>query len=788
MKPTSRKIVVLTLIGIILYTIPFIMSHEMNNWTLLLTDYINEILIFVLIGVILISAINKYMYILFGAIIVIIVDIAWSLGRHNLLNFDSFINDRYASLISLPVLLIGILILTIGVIKELTSSLKKAAFNSLFDQTNRAFYFEYNYINQTIHIDCTDAFVEHYSIYEQQFDLSLKEFLSYVHPDDQDDMRHFTDKSYQFIPIERYYRIKFPLMDEYIWIYSKSVSTKNNEFTSVEIDFSETQQLITTMNEKDKLIKYNKQDLDFIMNHSNDFIVKYNKEGKLDYASESFLKFFDIDDSEILGKTYQELDEFFQIEEDTWFVNAMKDNITTDLVKSEFRGKTYWISWHNHTVTDENGEMEFLISIGSNLTEMMNINEKLDFDSKHDSLTKLLNRRGLYTVIENLDNQSYTLFFINIHHFMTVNDYYGSDTGDYLIIQIARTLEQIHPKMIVSRYEGDEFILVAKSDLDINKIIIKFSEIQDKVYHHDKIQIPIQLHIGYAKRQEGEFLSTVITNAALAMTQSRQENVLKIIQYQPAMGAQLKEKILIIEKLKKSISHDAFEIHSQGIFDCNNQKVMIESLARWYDKDIGYISPQAFFQVAKDASMIFDLDYYLITKSIEQFSKILKKHPQENLLCCINFTMETLFQDDIINRVAQFADSLEIPSNQICVEITESTFVKNVNILLNQIQTMKEFGFLIAIDDFGKEYSSLSLIKSLDVDIIKIDKAFIRDLEDQNNLAIIKMVLEIARIQQSKVVVEGIESQKQYDRLKEIGCDYFQGYHLERPHNYLKHK
>mgnify|MGYP000356771185 CR=1 FL=1 len=785
MKITARKITIVALVVIIIYTIPFIITHEIEDWTFFLTDYINELLMFILVAIILISIKDKYYKILIGATIIFAIDILYSLIRHGLINIELFTTNTVVSYIILPLIIIGIVFIALGIASAAKTAVKQKTLNTLFDQTNRAFYFEYNYKTQMIHIEFTDAFVDFYPSQDKILDIPLSTGLSYIHPDDRNDVSYFADRTYQTISMESYYRIKFPGMKENIWVYSKSLPSSGNVLTSVEIDFSETQHLLNMMNQKDKEIKYNELDLDFIMNHSSDFIVKYNKEGKLDYISDSFLKFFGVEENEIKGKTYNEMDEMFQIEDDTWFQEALEEQMTTDLVKSTFRGKTYYISWHNHTVYNDEGEFEFVISIGSNLTEMMKLNEKLDFDSKHDQLTKLMNRRGLYSYISEIHKQKYTLFFIDIHHFMTVNDYYCSEIGDKMIVRIAQTLQNISEDLLVVRYEGDEFILIANEDCDLSKLLTHLTKIQHKIYQHGKIQIPIHLHVGYVTKEKNESLSDMITNASLAMSHSRHVSTMKIAKFEPAMRKQLKEKLTIIEKLKQSINDDNLQIHVQGIYNQKNNKVMIESLARWFDRDIGYISPSAFFQVAKEASLIFELDFYLITKSIRTFQEIIKKYPKDNLICSINFTMETLFQEGIIKRIKDYAESHQIKPSQICVEISESTFVENVDFLLRQIKIMKDYGFLIALDDFGKEYSSLSLIKSLNVDFIKIDKVFIQDLDDKNNQAIIRMVIEIAGLQKSKVIVEGVEKQKQFDQLKALGCDYFQGYHLERPSDYL---
>lgn len=786
MKISPQKIVVLTLIAIIVYSIPYILSHDTDNLSLFIMDYVNELFIFLLVAIILISIQGKHYKILFGSIIFLIIDIFFTVLRHEGLDFSTVLGLNVVIYIIIPLILLSIILISLGILNSVKSALRKNTINTLFHQTNKAIHFEYNYDAKMVRLEATQAFYDSYHLENKVYYISFTDFLTYVHEEDLDAVTIRKNKLYKDSSIESYYRLKLPGMDHHLWFFSKSIPSSQNKFISIESDFSAMHEMITLVQHKDKAIEHSKIDLNFIMDHSSDFIVKYDKKGRLDYVSESFLNFFNIEEDEVKGKTYQELDDMFEIAEDTWFNDALQEETTTDLVKSQFKGESYWISWHNHTVTNEQGEFEFLISIGTNLTEMMKMNERLDYDSKHDQLTKLLNRRGLYSYISSMQSQAYTLFFIDIHHFMNVNDYYGSEVGDKMIVQVAKTLQRIDQNLLVSRYEGDEFILIATDKVSNKKVLSRLDTIKQKTYMYNSIRIPIHLHIGYAHKNSNESLADMITNASLAMAQSRQLSSLQIVEFQPAMRLQLKEKLTIIEKLKQAITDDQLDIYFQAIFDENKNKTMVESLARWYDKDIGYVSPNAFFQVAKEASLIFDLDYYLITKSIRTFAQILQDTNYKNLTCSINFTMETLLQEGIIKRIADFTKKHGVNPNQICIEITESTFVNNVQFLLRQIKTLKQYGFSVAIDDFGKEYSSLSLIKSLNVDIIKIDKQFTKDLNDENNQAIVKMVLEIATIQDAKVIVEGIELASQYEQLKDLGCHFFQGFHLEEPHDYLK--
>jgi EAL domain-containing protein (putative c-di-GMP-specific phosphodiesterase class I) len=295
--------------------------------------------------------------------------------------------------------------------------------------------------------------------------------------------------------------------------------------------------------------------------------------------------------------------------------------------------------------------------------------------------------------------------------------------------------------------------------------------------------IQIEKRIGYAVYPEDtDNLEKLISLASLAMKESKPENQFALIKYKKTIGEILKKNIAISVKLKHALDSGLVEVYFQKAIDAfTGDVVYLEELARWRDHTLGYIPPIEMFSAAKEANLVEHLDKYLVEEAIRQFAFLRNsgKYPYAKL--AINITPTSLMDPRFATFFIDLATKYSVKTKDIGIEISESTFVNSLEACIDRINDFKAYGFQIALDDFGKDYSSLAILESVPFDIIKIDKLFIDKLQDDKNREIIKMIRNITNLYHKEIIAEGVETEAQRQCLLELGCVIQQGYLHHKP-------
>ena len=249
-------------------------------------------------------------------------------------------------------------------------------------------------------------------------------------------------------------------------------------------------------------------------------------------------------------------------------------------------------------------------------------------------------------------------------------------------------------------------------------------------------------------------------------------------------GETIANKYLLSKKLSNAIAEDIIDIHYQKIIDIRTNKTLyIEQLARWYDSTLGYIEPERLIEIARSSEQLRCLDHYLIDKSIRLYRKHCLKTKTKPTLS-INLTPETFLQKNTLAFLLDTTEKYAIPTHYICLEISETTFVNDHRDCLKAIENYKREGFLIALDDFGKSYSTLSLLESIDYDVIKIDQLFTKTIERSKTQEIVRMIQKISMMSNKQLIVEGVETRSQKEELEKLKCYVQQGFYFHYPEKF----
>ena len=452
------------------------------------------------------------------------------------------------------------------------------------------------------------------------------------------------------------------------------------------------------------------------------------------------------------------------MELDKYILKPIKDfaTVITDITKSK--------NMKQRVISDD--KIEEIDSIKDVFNSML---DSIEYQFYNDDLTGLKNRRRLIEVLEK--KQSSALMLINIDAFQEVNDLYGDASGDLLLINFAKFLQDIMPnKDSLYRTHSDEFVYLCDDGADIDAISQYASIVSKKItknsfYIDEKTEINISATIGISYGS-----NSLLPNAdtALITAKKKKKNYL-IYDDSMAMTGEYEKNFLWSKRLKKAIEENRIVPVFQPIVDCKTQEVIkYESLIRIKNDDGTYIAPIHFLNLAKKNKLYHKLTKIMIDKTFEVFKNSDKR-------VSINISVEDILNKEIYDFIIRKLDTSKI-SHNIVFELIESEGIENFDEVFKFINDVKRFGTKISIDDFGTGYSNFEYLMKLQVDYIKIDGSMIKNIDiDQNSIAITKTIVEFAKKMNIQTVAEFVCSKDVYDKVLESGVDYAQGYYFGKP-------
>lgn len=450
-----------------------------------------------------------------------------------------------------------------------------------------------------------------------------------------------------------------------------------------------------------------------------------------------------------------------------------------------------WTETKINPIFDEAGNVSSLILVTRDITDRKQSEERIHHLAYHDPLTDLPNRR-MYVqqltkeIMQGKRFQSnMAVLFLDMDKFKDINDSYGHDVGDMLLVEAARRLQTcVQSGDIVARLGGDEFTILLSQLNDVKQAESVAEMIQNQLQKPFDLNghvITLSCSIGIALfPQDGDTAEDLLKRADTALYSVKSVGRNGYALFDPTMEAKSLERILMENELRKAIEQEQFQIHYQPKMDIGSQSLTgMEALVRWVHPELGVISPGKFIPIAEESGLIVELGEWILKEACRQN----KKWHEEGhrLKVSVNLSARQIFQKDLVEIITATLKELELSAEWLELEITESIFVKMEEATV-VLQQLREAGIHISIDDFGTGYSSFSYIKSLPVDTIKIDASFIRDIHhNQESQAIVKAIVTIADSLQMNVIAEGIELDDQVEALQQNGCVHGQGYLFSKP-------
>lgn len=467
-----------------------------------------------------------------------------------------------------------------------------------------------------------------------------------------------------------------------------------------------------------------------------------------------------------------------------------------DIFDHQFRmitaeGDVKWVHFRAKIKRDKDNKPTRIAGSIHDITEHMTYQNYIQRMAYIDNLTGINNRNQMlihledsFSYLKEHHNKKLSVILLNLDNYKDINDLYGHHLGDQILTSIALRLNSISDDRLgVYRYGGDEFVLIMKEDH--REVIKKTAEKLLELFH-----IPITLHkknynlsasIGISIFPEGGTdVDRILLNAVTALKDAKSKGKNRITVFTSSMQEELTRIRLFDHALNIAIQNQEFFLVYQPKVDViTNKMKSVEALIRWRSPKEGIISPNEFIPIAEQRGFITKIDLWVLEESIKQAI--------EWTLCgyrfdyiSVNMSPEFLMDPKLLKHVNALLKKYTLNTSKIQIEITENVFIDSFDSAVNVLMRLKELGFSIALDDFGKGYSSLSYLKQLPIDVLKIDKLFIDTMINDDH-PIIEFIIAMGQRLKMKIVAEGVEKEEQLALLKTYGCDMYQGYLFSTP-------
>lgn len=442
------------------------------------------------------------------------------------------------------------------------------------------------------------------------------------------------------------------------------------------------------------------------------------------------------------------------------------------------------------TVRLPGGEMMLVVQ---DVGERRQAQARIEHLARHDTLTGLFNRYTLETRLDQAllaarrNSEMLAVLFIDLDRFKTINDSMGHHVGDQLLVKVARRLlASVRGSDIVARQGGDEFVVVLCS-LDG---MADIATVAHKI--HESLVAPYQLSSGVLHTSpsigiavfpaDGQTVDSLLKNADTAMYAAKDQGRNNTQYFTAAMTAKAGERLKLESDLRRAIAEEQFELFYQPqVRTVDHTLCGVEALIRWHHPERGLIGPALFIGLAEETGLILPIGRWVLSQACRQRA-LWRQQGIDTLRIAVNLSAYQLRDPELVQQVSQAMQANQLREGDLELEVTESVAMSDPQAAIVQLQALRALGLTLAIDDFGTGYSSLAYLKRLPIQVLKLDREFVRDIEtDPNDAAISAATLALAHSLGMQVVAEGVETQAQRDFLAQHQCDVLQGYLFGKP-------
>jgi diguanylate cyclase (GGDEF)-like protein len=455
-------------------------------------------------------------------------------------------------------------------------------------------------------------------------------------------------------------------------------------------------------------------------------------------------------------------------------------------------GRTLWNLSSISLIQDSQGNPSHLVCLHQDITDRKALEEHLEHQAFHDSLTELPNRALFLDRLEHALDRTrreggpVAVLLLDLNNFKVINDSLGHDAGNTVLVEVAgRLRDSVRSGDTVSRLFGDEFAVLLEAPSHAKEAKRVAKRIQEQVeepfdVEGQEVFVTLSIGIAFSETAEDE-PKEILRHADLAMYEVKRGRKAQPALYNPSMNIHAMERLDLENVLRRAVDREELEVYYQPIIDLNSGDISgVEALARLRHPERGLVAASEFVQLAEETGLIRPIGQWVTKEACRQAKEWRKRYPEKALLMSVNLSASQFsHQSDLIPKI--LSDTGLNPQG-LQLEITERTVMGDAEFSEGKLHSLKGLGVSLAIDDYGMGYSYLYYLKRMPVDYLKIDRSFITGLgEDSDDEAIVSGTIGIAHALGLKVIAEGVETADQFAKLKELGCDLAQGFHLAEP-------
>ncbi len=476
-------------------------------------------------------------------------------------------------------------------------------------------------------------------------------------------------------------------------------------------------------------------------------------------------------------------------------VAALEDAMTgsESTTRTVVNGDTYLTL--NAPMRDDTGAVTGVISVSSNITaevsaedERRHADELRLYAVRHDPLTGLLARSGL---VEHLNDLAAAptpigaLILVDLDDFNLVNDSLGHDVGDAVLRQLAARISQAFPGATIAKYGGDEFAIVAPFVVDRESAVIAARRVFDAVDGDidaagHTVRVTASIGIAFERTGEAIPVPTLVRNADSALSHAKSDGPGQYRLYDDVMRREVRHRLEVQDGLRRAMDADELDVAYQPIVELGNRRIVgAEALLRWTHREYGPIPPGDFIPIAEQSGLIVPLGQWVMHRAC---STMVALHGRHGTYIAVNVSVRQLVGDLFAGWVEDTLEAAGLPPGALVVEVTETALMDDIGTVQSAFHRLRSQGVMVAIDDFGTGYSSLARLQHLPVDLIKLDRAFVTEVNVRPEArAMADAILQISAAIGARIIAEGVETEAEAATLRELGYTLGQGYLFGRP-------
>jgi len=460
-------------------------------------------------------------------------------------------------------------------------------------------------------------------------------------------------------------------------------------------------------------------------------------------------------------------------------------------------GRRQWLSLSSRLLSGAGqDDAPMVVCSFTDVTDRKAAEAQLHWLAYHDSLTGLGNRslfndeleRELMVSMQKSTNLA--VLFIDLDRFKLVNDSFGHASGDEVLLTLAQRFKSaVRAGDVVSRFSGDEFVVLCRNVHDVNVAVSLANEysrlLAEPVQLSTGRNVVVTSSVGVSFVMRGrQSAQDILQQADVAMFQAKNKGRSRVEVFDESLRAKSVARLEIYDDLRHSIEHDELAVHYQPIASVHDDRIVaMEALVRWHHPSRGLLGPMEFIPFAEETDLIFSLGRWVLREACQTMATWRKKLPgAEDAYITVNLSAHQLSDPELLDTIASALADSGLPPEALVMEVTESMLMSDTSTSIAVLGGIHEMGVGLAIDDFGTGYSSLAQLKRFPVKILKIDKSFVDGLGTfDNDEAIVAAIVQLSKALGLVVLAEGVETPVQLQRVAELGCDLYQGYLMSRP-------